>query len=114
MTHQIRVFPLYTLHADVYDVYMDNHTNPSHSPEQSDPYAARVAELEDEGLTTSDAQGVADAETIHYDQTGRACALAGRQAGGFDSPGYCQACYTEIMAERASELEAERRGERVR
>lgn len=34
----------------------------------ADPYALRVAELEAEGLTTSDAQGVADAEILRRSQ----------------------------------------------
>lgn len=38
---------------------MDDKQNPD---PPADAYAARVAELESEGLTTSDAQGVADVE----------------------------------------------------
>lgn len=42
----------------------DMSNTPTHDP-TADAYAARVAELESEGLTTSDAQGVADVDFGH-------------------------------------------------
>jgi hypothetical protein len=47
--------------SNVYDV---TDTDDSFSPVNETPYAARVRELEAEGLTTSDAQGVAMAEGL--------------------------------------------------
>jgi hypothetical protein len=46
------------------------------------PYEARVRELEEEGLTTSDAQGVADAECGAESVGFRCQEPAGHEAGG--------------------------------
>jgi len=45
----------------------------------------------------------------YHDPTGRACALAGRKAAGWDAPGYCEACYLDAIRSRFAEPEWRRR-----